>query len=185
MLGMPCAHATASGMCGMRAAGDLVARMSDDRGMRIGEAKAYVAERLGVSPFDLSDPIARAWRTCAGSGSSGASRPSRSAIPPSRAPWKPSSGSPSCWTCRSTACSASGSTRGWREPRRLGGARHFVNDQLTQTIIGDAPPAQRRRGGRTRKGADGMTSMAADISAVTAEKAEVCDPASLWPGGTR
>jgi dimethylamine--corrinoid protein Co-methyltransferase len=42
----------------MRAAGDLVARMQITRGMRIGEAKAYVAERLGVSPFDLSDPIA-------------------------------------------------------------------------------------------------------------------------------
>jgi dimethylamine--corrinoid protein Co-methyltransferase len=42
----------------MRAAGDLVARMQITRGMRIGEAKAYVAERLGVRPFDLSDPIA-------------------------------------------------------------------------------------------------------------------------------
>ena len=28
------------------------------RGMRIQEAKAYVAERLGVSPSDLSDPLA-------------------------------------------------------------------------------------------------------------------------------
>ena len=55
---MPCAHATASGMCGMRAAGDLVARMQITRGLRLGEAKAYVAERLGVSPFDLSDPVA-------------------------------------------------------------------------------------------------------------------------------
>ena len=42
----------------MRAAGDLVARMQITRGMRIGEAKAYVAERLGVGPADLSDPIA-------------------------------------------------------------------------------------------------------------------------------
>ena len=57
-MGMPVAHATASGMCGMRAAGDLVARMQITRGMRIREAKAYVAERLGVSPFDLSDPLA-------------------------------------------------------------------------------------------------------------------------------
>ena len=55
---MPIAHAVASGMCGMRAAGDLVARMQITRGMRIGEAKAYVAERLGVGPADLSDPIA-------------------------------------------------------------------------------------------------------------------------------
>jgi hypothetical protein len=30
-----------------------------------------------------------------------------------------------------------------------------------------------------------MTSMAADIYAETAEKAEICDPAPLWPGGTR
>jgi dimethylamine--corrinoid protein Co-methyltransferase len=42
----------------MRAAGDLVARMQISRGMRIVEAKAYVAERLGVSPDELSDPIA-------------------------------------------------------------------------------------------------------------------------------
>jgi len=42
----------------MRAAGDLVARMQITRGMRIGQAKAYVAERLGVSPSDLSDPSA-------------------------------------------------------------------------------------------------------------------------------
>jgi dimethylamine--corrinoid protein Co-methyltransferase len=42
----------------MRAAGDLVARMQITRGMRIREAKAYIAERLGVSPFDLSDPLA-------------------------------------------------------------------------------------------------------------------------------
>ena len=42
----------------MRAAGDLVARMQITRGMRIREAKAYVAERLGVSPADLSDPLA-------------------------------------------------------------------------------------------------------------------------------
>ena len=42
----------------MRAAGDLVARMQITRGMRVREAKAYVAERLGVSPADLSDPLA-------------------------------------------------------------------------------------------------------------------------------
>lgn len=41
----------------MRAAGDLVARMQITRGMRLREAKAYVAERLGVSPADLSDPL--------------------------------------------------------------------------------------------------------------------------------
>jgi dimethylamine--corrinoid protein Co-methyltransferase len=42
----------------MRAAGDLVARMQITRGMRLQEAKAYVAERLGVRPSDLSDPLA-------------------------------------------------------------------------------------------------------------------------------
>jgi hypothetical protein len=45
-------------MCGIRAAGDLVARMQITRGMRLNEAKRYVAERLGVGPFDLSDPLA-------------------------------------------------------------------------------------------------------------------------------
>jgi len=32
--------------------------MQITRGMRIHEAKAYVAERLGVRPSDLSDPLA-------------------------------------------------------------------------------------------------------------------------------
>jgi len=54
---MPCAHATASGMGGMRAAGDLVARLQMTRGMRLAEAKETVASCLGVSPSDLSDPI--------------------------------------------------------------------------------------------------------------------------------
>jgi dimethylamine--corrinoid protein Co-methyltransferase len=53
---MPVAHAAASGMCGLRAAGDLVARMQITRGMRLQEAKSYVAGRLGVTPGDLSDP---------------------------------------------------------------------------------------------------------------------------------
>jgi dimethylamine---corrinoid protein Co-methyltransferase len=44
-------------MGGLRTAGDLVARMQMTRRMRLPEAKAYVAERLGVSPFDLSDPV--------------------------------------------------------------------------------------------------------------------------------
>lgn len=55
-LGMGCSHALASGMGGMRTAGDLVARMQMSRGMRLDEAKTYVAKRLGVSTFDLSDP---------------------------------------------------------------------------------------------------------------------------------
>src|SRR5665648_1136634 len=41
---------------GMRAAGDLVARMQMTRGMRLKAAKEYVADKLGVSAFDLSDP---------------------------------------------------------------------------------------------------------------------------------
>jgi len=49
-------HTQAAGMGGMRAAGDLVARMQMTRGMRLREAKQYVAGRLGVSTFDLSDP---------------------------------------------------------------------------------------------------------------------------------
>jgi Dimethylamine methyltransferase (Dimeth_PyL) len=51
------AHAQAAGMGGMRAAGDLVARMQMTRGMRLREAKDYVAGKLGVTPFDLSDPV--------------------------------------------------------------------------------------------------------------------------------
>ena len=54
---MAVTHAIASGMGGMRTAGDLVARMQMTRGMRIKEAKAYVADKLGVSTLDLVDPI--------------------------------------------------------------------------------------------------------------------------------
>lgn len=57
---MPSAHANASGMGGMRAAGDLVARLQLTRGMRLAQAKEYVAERLGVESAALSDPIAMA-----------------------------------------------------------------------------------------------------------------------------
>jgi dimethylamine--corrinoid protein Co-methyltransferase len=54
---MAITHAHASGMGGMRAAGDLVARLQMTRGMKIGEAKKYVAGRLGVGLADLSDPV--------------------------------------------------------------------------------------------------------------------------------
>ena len=57
-LGMESAHTQASGMGGMRAAGDLVARMQMTRRMRLKEAKAYVAGKLGCSTRDLSDPVA-------------------------------------------------------------------------------------------------------------------------------
>ena len=54
--GQAVSHGVASGMGGIRTAGDLVARMQITRGMRLAEAKTYVAERLGVSTIDLSDP---------------------------------------------------------------------------------------------------------------------------------
>ena len=54
-IGMPIAHVMTSGMQGIRAAGDLVARMEFAKRMKIGEAKEYVAKKLGVDVFDLSD----------------------------------------------------------------------------------------------------------------------------------
>jgi dimethylamine--corrinoid protein Co-methyltransferase len=54
---MALTHAHASGMGGMRAAGDLVARMQMTRGMKIQQAKDYVADKLGVSVTDLTDPV--------------------------------------------------------------------------------------------------------------------------------
>jgi dimethylamine--corrinoid protein Co-methyltransferase len=59
-LGMQGTHTQAAGIGGMRAAGDLVARMQMTRGMRLNEAKDYVAAKLGVSAFDLSDPAVMA-----------------------------------------------------------------------------------------------------------------------------
>ena len=56
-LGMAVTHAIASGMGGMRAAGDLVARMQIARGMKLDQAKKYVADKLQVSISDLTDPI--------------------------------------------------------------------------------------------------------------------------------
>lgn len=56
-LGMAITHAIASGMGGMRTAGDLVARMQMTRGMKIRDAKEYVAKRLSVSVRNLSDPL--------------------------------------------------------------------------------------------------------------------------------
>jgi len=44
-------------MGGMRGAGDLVARMQMSKGMRIEEAKAYVAKKLLVGIEDLTDPV--------------------------------------------------------------------------------------------------------------------------------
>ena len=44
-------------MGGIRTAGDLVARLQLNRGMRIDAAKAYVAGKLGVSVADLGDTV--------------------------------------------------------------------------------------------------------------------------------
>jgi dimethylamine--corrinoid protein Co-methyltransferase len=55
--GMAISHGIASGMGGIRTAGDLVARMQMTRGMRIQEAKEYVASRLKISVQDISDPV--------------------------------------------------------------------------------------------------------------------------------
>lgn len=54
-LGMSLSHALASGMGGIRTAGDLVARMQLTRRMRLDEAKRHVAGRLGVAVGDLAD----------------------------------------------------------------------------------------------------------------------------------
>jgi dimethylamine---corrinoid protein Co-methyltransferase len=55
---MAVAHAVASGMGGMRTTGDLVVRLQMTRGMKLKQAKDHVAQRLGVSPADLSDNVA-------------------------------------------------------------------------------------------------------------------------------
>ena len=55
--GMAIAHGIASGMGGIRTAGDLVARMQMTRGMKIAEAKEYVAKKLGISVMDIADPV--------------------------------------------------------------------------------------------------------------------------------
>mgnify|MGYP000862521139 CR=1 FL=1 len=52
---MPISHIMASGMTGIRAGGDLVARVQFSKKMKIKEAKEYVANKVGVDPFDLSD----------------------------------------------------------------------------------------------------------------------------------
>jgi len=62
-MGMAITHAIASGMGGMRTTGDLVARMQMTKGMKIKEAKEYVANKLGVSVVDLAnEAVARELR---------------------------------------------------------------------------------------------------------------------------
>jgi dimethylamine--corrinoid protein Co-methyltransferase len=55
MFGMPIAHIMATGMGGMRTAGDLVAWMQLTQKMKLPEAKQYVAKKLGVSILELTD----------------------------------------------------------------------------------------------------------------------------------
>ena len=45
-------------MGGLRTAGDLVARTQMQKKLKIREAKAYVAKKLGVEPITLSDEYA-------------------------------------------------------------------------------------------------------------------------------
>ena len=54
-MGMSIPHILASCMGGIRTSGDLVAWMQMTRKMKIGEAKAYVAEKLGVEILDLTN----------------------------------------------------------------------------------------------------------------------------------
>ena len=52
---MHIAHIVASGMGGIRTAGDLVAWMQMTRKMKIAEAKQYVADKLGIAVSDLTN----------------------------------------------------------------------------------------------------------------------------------
>jgi len=48
-------HFMASGMGGIRTAGDMVARMEFSKNMKIGKAKEYVAKKLGLSSLEIAD----------------------------------------------------------------------------------------------------------------------------------
>jgi hypothetical protein len=52
---MHLSHIMASGMGGIRTAGDLVAWMQISRRMKLNEAKKYVANKLGVDVSDLTN----------------------------------------------------------------------------------------------------------------------------------
>ena len=54
---MACMHEMAAGLGGVRTAGDLVAR-TVFKGMKLDQAKEYVAGKLGCSVEDLSDEAA-------------------------------------------------------------------------------------------------------------------------------
>ncbi|UAL07324.1 MAG: hypothetical protein KRP56_05675 [Candidatus Methanogranum gryphiswaldense] len=48
-------HFMASGMGGIRTAGDLVARMEYSKNMKVDKAKEYVAKKLSLSAMDIAD----------------------------------------------------------------------------------------------------------------------------------
>ena len=48
-------HFLTSGMGGIRSSGDLVARMEFGKNMRVKDAKAYVAKKLGIDVLDIAD----------------------------------------------------------------------------------------------------------------------------------
>ena len=51
------AHEVAAGMGGIRTAGDLVLRLQLSQSMKIHDAKKYVADKLGITPLELSDCV--------------------------------------------------------------------------------------------------------------------------------
>jgi len=97
--------------------------MQITRGMRLKQAKEYVAQKLGVSLMDLSDPVVmldvRKERGLGASTEAGEilyvdgavwappPRPARSSTSTTPSGLRPSSTSPSCSTSRSTPSSAS------------------------------------------------------------------------------
>lgn len=48
-------HYMASGMGGIRSAGDLVARMEYAKNMKVDKAKEYVAKKLGLTTLEIAD----------------------------------------------------------------------------------------------------------------------------------
>ena len=57
---MEATHAIAAGMGGVRTSGDMVLRLQLAKGMRINEAKKYVADKLGLSVIEICDTITMA-----------------------------------------------------------------------------------------------------------------------------
>jgi len=52
---MAAAHSLCSGMGGIRTSGDLVGRMELGKSMKSDDAKDYVANKLGIDKYDLSN----------------------------------------------------------------------------------------------------------------------------------